>query len=127
MKRLWVAVALLGLAASLCVCASLYQHRHIDRMLDTLDQLESAYAAGDIPKAQRLAEQLAKDYEAAGRVLFCFIAHGDLAQSQETVALLPALLQQNSQQEELNMEIARLREQLLHLRGIDDPLWQNIL
>ena len=126
MKRLWVAVALLGLAASLCVCASLYQHRHIDRMLDTLDRLERAYAAGDMQTANQLAEQLQEDYEAAGRVLYCFIAHSDLAGSQETVALLPALLRQG-RQEELEMEIARLREQLGHLQTIDDPLWQNVL
>ena len=127
MKRLWVAVALLGVAISLCVSASLYQHRHIDRMLGTLDRLEAAYAAGDSPEAQRLARQLAEEYKAVGRVLYCFIAHSDLAESQETVTLLPALLQQGGRQEELGMEIARLREQLLHLREIDDPLWQNIL
>ena len=127
MKRLWVAVTLLGLAISLCVSASLYQHQHIDRMLGTLDRLEAACDAGDNTEAQRLAHQLTEEYEAVGRVLYCFIAHNDLAESQETVNLLPALLQQGGQQEELGMEIARLREQLLHLREIDDPLWKNIL
>lgn len=126
MKRLWVAVALLGLVASLCVCASLYQHRQINRMLHTLDRLERVYTAGDMQTANQLAEQLQEDYEAAGRVLYCFIAHGDLAESQETVALLPALLRQG-RQEELEMEIARLREQLGYLQTIDDPLWQNVL
>ncbi len=126
MKRLWVAVALLGVAVALCLAASLYQHRQIDRMLDTLDRLETAYDAGDIGEAKRQAEQLVTDYKAVGRVLYCFIAHSDLAESQETVTLLPALLGQGDQ-EELKMEIARLREQLRYLREIDDPLWQNIL
>ena len=126
MKRLWIAVALLGIAAGLCLGASLYQHRQIDRMLGTLDRLEQAYTQGDIATAQRLADQLYRDYEAVGRVLYCFIAHSSLENSQETVALLPALLRQGKQ-EELEMEIARLREQLRYLSTLDDPLWENIL
>jgi len=126
MKRLWVAAVLLCVAAGLCLSASLYQHRQIDRMLDTLDRLETAYNNENTAEAYRFAECLVREYRAVGRVLYCFIAHSDLAASQETVTLLPALLQHGGQ-EELTMEIARLREQLLHLREIDDPLWQNIL
>ena len=127
MKRLWIAVGLLGLAVGLCLAASLYQHRHIDKMLNTLDRLESAYESGNTTEAHKLAVQMAEEYEKIGRVLYCFIAHSDLEESQETVTLLPALLQQGGQEEELPMEIARLREQLLYLQEIDDPLWQNIL
>lgn len=126
MKRLWIGVALLGVALGLCLGTSLYQHHQIDGMLSLLDEIEKAYALGDTATAQSLAEQLCHDYEATGRVLYCFIAHSDLEESQETVALLPSLLRQGKQ-EELTMEIARLREQLLYLRSIDDPLWQNIL
>lgn len=126
MKRLWIAVALLVLAVGLCLAASLYQHHHLDRMLDTLTLLEDTYTAGNTAEARRIAAQLAADFKAVGRVLYCFIAHDDLAESQETVTLLPALIRQGGQ-EEWEMEIARLREQLLYLRNIDDPLWQNIL
>lgn len=127
MRRLWVAVALLTLATGLCVGASLYQHRHIDQMLSSLERLEAAYTHGQTDQALTIAEQLANDYKAVGQVFYCFVAHSDLAESQETVALIPALLREQGPQEELKMEIARLREQLLHLRGIDDPLLQNIL
>lgn len=126
MKRLWIAVGLLAVAVGLCVTATLYQHRQIDRMLGTLDRLETAYTAGDSAEAHRLAEQLATDYEATGQVLYCFIAHKELADSQETVAVLPALLRQGGE-EELRMEIARLREQFRYLRDVDDPTVWNIL
>ena len=126
MKRLWLAAGLLLLVAGACFFASLYQHRQIDHMLDTLDRLEATYEAGDTHQAYRLAKALAEKYTRVGKILYCYIAHNDLAESQETAAVLPALLLQG-RQEEIKMEIARLREQLRYLRGIDDPLWQNIL
>ena len=42
-----------------------------------------------------------------------------------TAAMLPALLQHGGE-EELRMELARIREQLRHLRIIDDPLPENL-
>lgn len=126
MKRLWIAVGLLTAAVGLCVTVTLYQHRQIDRLLGTLDRLETAYIVGDTAEAHRLAEELVVDYEAVGRVLYCFTAHNELAESQETVAVLPALLRQSGE-EELRMEIARLREQFGYLRSVDDPSIWNIL
>ena len=126
MKRLWIAAALLILAVGLCVTAGLYQHRSIDGMLARLEDMERAFAAGDRETARRLAEERAEDYETVGAVRFCFVPHNDLADSQETVTMLPTLMAQGGE-EELQMEMARLREQLTYLRGIDDPLWRNIL
>ena len=126
MKRLWIAAGLLVLAAGLCLFGSIYQHRQIDQMLVTLDRLEATYEAGDTAQAYQLAKELSDQYTRVGKVLYCYIAHNDLAESQETAAVLPALLLQSGQ-EEMKMEIARLREQLRYLRCIDDPLWENIL
>ncbi len=126
MKRLWIAAALLVVVVGLCVATTLYQHRQIDKLLGTLDELESAYALGDYPKAGQLAQQVVDDYAKVSRVLYCFVAHGDLADSQETVVMLPALLRQGGE-EELKMELARLREQLDYLRRVDDPTIWNIL
>lgn len=126
MKRLWIAAGLLAVAILLCVMTTLYQHRQIDRMLGILEQLEETYTDGDLDKARGLAEKLTQEYETVSRVLYCFVAHNDLAESQETIALLPALIRQGGQ-EELKMEIARVREQLRYLRGIDDPSLSNIL
>lgn len=126
MKRLWIAVGLLALAVGLCVSATLYQHRRIDGMLAQLEAMEQTFAAGDRDTARGMAAELAEDYEAIGAVLFCFVPHSDLADSQETVTMLPTLMERGGE-EELRMEMARLREQLLYLRGVDDPLWRNIL
>ncbi len=126
MKRLWIAATLLALAVILCISTNLYHHRQIDHLLNTLDRLEQVYTAGDYTEAHRLAEQLVMDYERVGRVLYCFIAHEELADSQETVVMLSALLNQGGE-DEFRMEVARLREQFGYLRCVDDFLLHNIL
>lgn len=126
MKRLWIAAALLCGVVGLCISSTAYRHRHIEEMIAALDRLEQAYTQEDMPRARQLAEEMVDRYEGVCRVLLCFTAHSDMAESQETVKMLPALLRQDGD-EELGMEIARLREELTHLREIDDPLIWNIL
>ena len=126
MKRLWIAVGLLSLMIGLCLVTEVYQHRKMEEMLANLDRLEEAYQQGDISGARELAYKMADRYEQISRVVLCFTAHSDMAESQETIQLLPALLRQDGN-EELGMEIARLREELTYLRNIDDPLIWNIL
>jgi len=126
MKRLWVAAGMIAAVVALCVTVVLYQHRQIDKMLVQLDRLEQVYDSGDRDAARSIAQDMATDYKAVGRVLFCFVTHNEMADSQETVALLPDLVMQQGE-EELRMEIARLREQLTYLRGIDDLRWENVL
>lgn len=126
MKRLWIAVILLGLAVGLCVTANLYQHRCIDDMLAKLTHLEQVYDGGDRAAARALAEDMAEEYAEVGHVLFCFLPHGEMADSQETVAVLPQLVAEGGE-EEMRMEMARLREQLTYLRGVDDLTWENVL
>lgn len=126
MKRIWCAAALIVATVGLCITVNRYQHRHIDRMLEQVDRLEQVYDSGDRDAARDLAADMAQEYEAVGRVLFCFVTHNEMADSQETVALLPALIDQQGE-EELRMEIARLREQLTYLRGVDDLRLGNVL
>ena len=126
MKRLWVAAGMIAAVVALCVTVVLYQHCQIDKMLVQLDRLEQVYDSGDRDAARSIAQDMATDYKAVGRVLFCFVTHNEMADSQETVALLPDLVMQQGE-EELRMEIARLREQLTYLRGIDDLRWENVL
>ena len=126
MKRLWIAAALLVAVVGLCIGAELYQHRRTEDLMTTLERLENAYAAGNTEEALVIARQLEKQYEGISRVMYCFIAHSDLSESQETVAMLPTLVERG-EAEELHMEIARLRKELRYLRNIDDPLLQNIL
>lgn len=126
MKRLWIAAVILCGVVGLCIGSVTYRHHCIEGMLDTLNQMEQAYTQGDIPQAKELAEQLARRYEQSSRILLCYSTHSDMAESQETVALLPTLLQQGSG-DELRMEIARLQAEFAYLKQIDDPLAQNIL
>ena len=126
MKRLWIAVVILCGVVALCGGSSRYRHRSVAKMLDTLDRLEQAVATDNAADAEQLAEELTRYYEQSSRVLLCYTTHSDMTESQETVALLPTLLRQGSE-DELQMEIARLRAELDYLRQIDDPLLQNIL
>lgn len=126
MKRVWIAVGLLCAVVGLCVTSTLFRHQQTEQLLDALNQLESIYEQGDIRRARELAEELEQRYEQVGQVLLCYTAHGEMAESMETVRLLPTLLEQGGG-EELSMEIARLREEWTHLKAIDDPTMWNIL
>lgn len=126
MRRLWIAAVILCSVAVLCVGSSLYRQHHMDAMLATLARLEQAYTQGDTDEARQLADELAHHYEQCSRVLLCYTTHSDMTESQETVALLPTLLQQDSK-DELQMEIARLRAELTYLQQIDTPFLRNIL
>lgn len=126
MKRLYIAVGLLTAVAMLCVFSHLYQHRQIDRMLDTIHRIEETYRLGNTDKAVEIAETFAADYQKISDRISCYIPHGELRESRETAALLPTLLREG-EREELFMEMTRLRAQLLYLRQIDDPTLQNIL
>ena len=126
MKRLWIAAGLLCAVIGLCIVTEVYQHRRMEDMLATLNRMEQAYEQGDLDQARVLAEDMAAQYEHISRVMMCFIAHSDVAESLETVTLLPVLLEEGGG-EELVMEIARLREEFDHLHNIDDPLIWNIL
>lgn len=126
MKRLWIALSLLLLVMGLCVGSRTFLYHRMGELLDDLDTIETHWAEGDKDTAVRLAEDFVEEYHRVRGVLDCYVAHNDLEESEETVALLPTLFIQGGE-EELQMELARLREQLSYLRTIDDPLWRNIL
>lgn len=126
MRRLWLALVLLGCVVGLCAATTAFQQQQMERMLVALEAVETACQQGDLSRATSLAEELAHRYERINKVSMCFIAHSDLAESQETVRLLPALIRKGGD-EEIAMEIARLRAEWQHLRSIDTPLLRNIL
>lgn len=126
MKRIWIALALLAVTLVMCFLTQAFQHRQMGRMLADLDRLEEVYNAGDRAAAVKIAEEINRNYQRITSIMDCYVAHNDLAASQETAALLPVLIQQGGE-EELQMELARLREQIGYLQDIDDPLPENIL
>lgn len=126
MKRLYIALSLLAAVAAVCVGSHRYQHRQIDRMLHRLEQIETAARNGDTDHAAQLAETFSADYRKISDCISCYVPHGELRESRETAALLPSLLRQ-SNQDELWMELARLRSQFKYIQQVDDPSLQNIL
>lgn len=124
MKRLYIAVALLVAVAALCLFSHRYQHRQIDRMLDALDRIETLARDGD-ENAVSVAEEFAAAYRRVSDRISCYVPHGELRESRETAAILPALLEEN--QADVYVEIDRLRSQLRYLQQVDDPLLRNIL
>lgn len=126
MKRLYVAVALLVAVITACILTHLYQHRQMDRMIATLDRIETLYRNGDTETAVTMAEDFSAAYQRICDRISCYVAHNELRESRETAAILPALLKAHGE-EDLYMEIARLRTQLRYVRQVDDPLLQNIL
>ena len=126
MKRIWIALALLAVTLAMCFLTQMFQHRQMSRMLEALDRLEDVYNAGDRADATKIAEEFNRRYQRITGIMDSYVAHNDLAPSRETAALLPVLIRQGGE-EELQMELARLREQISHLQNIDDPLPENIL
>lgn len=126
MKRLYIALLLLVTVATACFLSHRYLHRQTDRMLNTLQHIEEQYRNGDTASAIALAERFAADYQQVSDRISCYVAHSELQDSRETAALLPTLLRSGGE-EELWMEMARLRSQLQHLQDVDDPILRNIL
>lgn len=126
MKRLYIALLLLVAVATACFFSHRYLHRQTARMLHALQHIEEQYRNGDTASAIALAEQFAADYQQVSDRISCYVSHSELRESRETAALLPTLMR-NGGEEELWMELARLRSQLHHLRQVDDPTLQNIL
>ena len=126
MKRLYIAAALLVAVVTLCALTHWSHHRQLDAMLATLDRIESLHHSGDTTGALQEAEVFAESYRRLSNRISFYVPHGEVRESQETAALLPALLRAGSD-EEWAMEITRLRAQLEYLRQVDDPLPQNIL
>ncbi|MBQ9860486.1 MAG: DUF4363 family protein [Clostridia bacterium] len=126
MKRLWAAVALFLLVIGLCTGTQMYLRRQTTVLLSYLDELEASYLNKKRNEAVAWAHRIAEEYEQRTAPMDCFVAHSDLEDSRETAVMLPAIVEQDGR-EELLMEVARLREQLEHLRQIDRPTWRNVL
>ena len=124
MKRLYIAIAMLTAVVVLCVTTHRYQHVQIQRMVDTLDQIEAAYGRGE--DTADAALRFAEEYQRLSRWIGCYVSHSELEKSQEMAALLPTLIHSKNT-DDIQEEIARLRLQLIHLMQVDDPLLWNIL
>lgn len=126
MKRLYIALLLLAAVVAVCVFSHSYLHQQVDRMLSHLDSIEALARAGDTDHAAQQAEEFSSTYLRVCDRISCYVAHSELQASRETAALLPTLLRRQNE-DELWMELARLRSQLRYIQRVDDPNLQNIL
>lgn len=126
MKRLYIAAGLMAAVVAACLLTHFYQHRRMDDMVATLDRIEVLCRAGDTQRAVTMAEDFAAEYQRICDRISCYVAHNELRESRETAAILPTLIKTHND-EDLYMEIARLRFQLVYARQVDDPLLPNIL
>ena len=106
---------LLLAVVGLFVASQVYQHRQIDRLLETLDALPTPAAA----------EDFRTEYTRRTRLFPCFMSHADLSGIEETVAVLPAVAA-GGDEDELRQAVALCRAQLERLRTTELPIWQNV-
>ncbi len=126
MKRLWLAGGIFAVILTLCLSTLLYQQKQTDMLLDDLDAVIAAYDSGEDKRAYELAVALDSDYSRRTRFFPCFMAHGDLIECRQSLAMLPSILK-DGDAEEFHMESTRCRIQLERLATSELPTLQNIL
>ena len=125
MKRLWLCAALLAVTVGLCVLSLSYERRQIATLLDGLDRLETVYESDGAAAALEPTRAYCREYERRTRWFACFISHANLYPGEETVTLLPAILEKEDTGDFL-LETARLRVHLTRLLSTERPSVQNV-
>ncbi len=126
MKRLWLAIGILAAIVTLCLSSILYQQRQTSKLLEQLDSVITAFDNRQTDHAYALAVVMKNDYQHHERLFSCFMAHDDLVECRESLALLPSLLRDGNA-EEFHIESVRCRIHLQHLSDSELPTLQNIL
>ncbi len=126
MKRLIVALALLLSVAALCTAALVTQNRSVDYLLAKMDEMEEAYQDGDLDECLSLSEQFVDEFAERTRFFPFFMRHSDISKIEESVAVLPVMLETGENAHWL-AELTKCRNQLETLSDIEDILPENIL
>ena len=126
MKRLWLAGGIFAVILTLCLTSLLYQQRQIDALLSELDTVITAFDGGDDDLAYTLSRSLEEEFAHRTRYFPLFMAHGDLIECRECIALLPSILK-DGDAEEFHMESTRCRMILERIALSELPSIQNIL
>ncbi len=126
MKRIWLALGIFSVILTLCILSLTYQQRQVNVLLDELETVVTVYNTGDTQRAHALALELEQEYTRRTRLFPLFMAHGDLMECREGLALLPSILK-DGDTEEFHMESTRCRIQLEKLAKSELPILQNIL
>lgn len=126
MKRMIVSAVLLLIIGSICLVALYVQQAGTTELLELLEQMDTAFSAGDLDACERLSEQFPREVEKKVPVFSLFLQHKDLKDIQELSVMLPVLLRQEDHAHYYS-ELARCRNILERLRELEYPVLQNIL
>ncbi len=125
MKRLWVAITLIGSITILCIVSAIWQMHTLSKLEQALDQTEQLVRSGDLKRGTDAAKAFQNLCIESGEAFGFLEQHGDCFILKETASLLPTLLQQ----EELSLfytEAARCRFCIKELRRERTPALNNI-
>lgn len=126
MKRVIVAIVLLALVAGGSVLSLYNERKNTDYLIELTDQIEEAFSAEDMERAQALTDRFAEEFPERTKFFPFFMRHSDITKIEENVIMLPILLQAGDM-EHFPAELVRCRNQLDKLSELEVPLWENIL
>lgn len=126
MKRVIVAIVLLVLVAGGSVLSLYNERKNTDYLIELTDQIEEAFSAEDMERAQALTDRFAEEFPERTKFFPFFMRHSDVTKIEENVIMLPILLQAGDM-EHFPAELVRCRNQLDKLSELEVPLWENIL
>lgn len=126
MKRLLVALVLLLTVVVLCVVSLNLQSNSIDSLIDLIEKMQQAYDKGDLGEAQEVAYKFVDEFDTQTRYFPFFMHHSDVNKVEESVVVLPILLETGNY-DEFAVELAKCRSELELLDELETPIPENIL
>lgn len=126
MKRVIVAVILLGLVTALSIGALWEQHRVTASLLDTCQELEQLYDSGDTARCFRLASEFSDGLKEQTRMFPFFLRHERLEPVFQHASSLPHLIA-DEDPADFRTSLSAIRIQLEILMDNEWPLPENIL
>lgn len=126
MKRIYVAVALLGVVAILSTTALLLQYSATTKLLAACEHVIAVYESGDMAACREAANELSDHLEEDMRWFPFFLKHERMESIFQQAAALPHVVDDNDPADFLSA-IAAMRMQLEILLDNEWPTAENIL
>lgn len=126
MKRLMVALVMVGLVVGICTWSIVEQRTTINDLLDEVDRLQEDCAAEDFDACLVRAERLAKKFSKRTAVLEEFMGHRALHGVHESLLVLPTMLK-HEDHHNFAVRLKQCKLELEHLKTKGLPTLTNIL
>lgn len=126
MKRIWAAVALLGIAAGLCIAEFMIVMRGCDEYIESISTAVGYAENDDYKSASKICEKTEKGWLKTHRKMNVFLIHTNV----EEVTFNMAMLKTFAKNEDESMFLAyaeKTKRQLLSLKESELPYFENIL